>query len=97
MQSVLTGGGGRPRGTEDDGYLVYKLGPGRPIKKAKSENEACGNTSGKWSAGRAGGRPTGTTKMNGYGIGMSGDVYGSTRCKVLFKDVELIDEWDTGT
>ena len=56
---------------------------GRP-SKAKSEHEASGNLkpTGEGSGccvGKSGGRPTGTTKVNGYGVILSGGVYGGTQ------------------
>ena len=90
----------RPRNTaETDGYLVYKQG-GR-LNKAKNDRETSGKPTGEGSGcrvGKSSGRPTGTTKMNGYGVGLSGGVYASSQSNVLFKDdVELPDEWDTSS
>ena len=86
--------GGRPRNST--GYLVYK----QP-NTAKSDHEASGKPTGERSGcrvGKSGGRPTSTTKMNRYGIGLSGGVYGGTQSNLLFKDdVELPEEWDTST
>ena len=82
--AVSTSGGQPHSSTENDGYLVYKQG-GRP-NTVKSDYEASGKPTGETSrccVGKSGGRPTGTTKMNGYGIGLSGGVYGGTQSYYL--------------
>ena len=41
---------------------------------------------------KAGGRPIGTTKLRGFGVGLRGGVYGAQS-----DDIKLPDEWDTST